>query len=109
MIVGTLHSGAIVGAGAGEGEDDGEGEALPLLVALVSTGTSTAPRILPSTASDSVPSSTVCDCLSEDPPAAPLARKLEPRSSEVVEPVLLDETREAVDARAERCCCEEVT
>lgn len=74
--------------------------------------TASAPSILPRTASDSVPSSTVCDCRRDEPWAAvPLPRKLELRSSDVVEPLSLlpppDETREAVDARAEgweRCC-----
>lgn len=75
-----------------------------------------APSSFSSTASDSVPSSTVCDCLSDDPPAVPpvprpavpllVPRKLELRSSDVVdaEGLLSEETSEDVEARAERCC-----
>lgn len=76
-----------------------------------------APSSFPSTASDSVPSSTVCDCLSDDPPVVPPVprpavpllvppRKLELRSSDVVEAegLLSEETSEDVEARAERCC-----
>lgn len=64
--------------------------------------------ILPKTANDSEPSSTVVLCLREDPTAPlliPLARPPVPRRREVVEPAAsLEDTREDVDARADRCC-----
>lgn len=82
--------------------------AWPFWLLLLLSWTASLPMILPRTDSDSEPSSTVNDCLSAEPPPAPvvpLARLLAAlRKREVVEPASLVDTREEVDARAERCC-----
>lgn len=83
---------------------DSDGDAVPLPPGVsVCIGTCS-PSILPSTNSDSVPSSTVVVCLSEDPAeGTPLVRP-DPLRSDVVDPLSLDDTRETSDALADRCC-----
>lgn len=62
------------------------------------------PSILPSTDSDSDPSSTVVVCLSEELPSwAPLGRA-DPLRRETDDPVSLDETSDASDPLPDRDC-----
>lgn len=78
------------------------GDAAPLDSAL--SGATSLPRILPSTDSDSDPSSTVVVCLSEEVPSwAPLGRA-DPLRRETDDPVSLEDTRDVSDPLADRDC-----
>jgi hypothetical protein len=63
------------------------------------------PRILPSTDSDSDPSSTVVVCLSEEVPRWPPLGRPDPLRRETDDPVsLLEDTRDVSDPLADRDC-----